>query len=124
LYKSLASLAVKMDVDVGRVKVIIVYSKLGGKARCVAKFRPGVPVAVLTPSPRVKRQCYSMLKRCYTYVVDMLKDTKKLNKEVINEYCIAGIARVGLGFILCGSGVVHANVGQKLLNCNILSNFF
>ena len=50
-YKSLASLAVKMDVDVGRAKAIIVYSETGAKARCVAKFRPGVPVAVLTPSP-------------------------------------------------------------------------
>jgi pyruvate kinase len=62
-YKSLASLAVKMDVDVGRAKAIIVYSESGAKARCVAKFRQSVPVAVLTLSPRVERQCYGMLKR-------------------------------------------------------------
>jgi pyruvate kinase len=101
-YESLASSAVKTAVDVG-AKAIIVYSESGATARRVAKFRPSVPVAVLTPSPRVARQCFGMLKGCYAYVVDTLEDTEKLNEEVMNECRIAGIARVGDPVvILCG----------------------
>ena len=101
-YESLASSAVKTAVDVG-AKAIIVYSESGATARRVAKFRPGVPVAVLTPSARVARQCFGMLKGCYAYVVDTLEDTEKLNEEVMRECCIAGIAKVGDPVvILCG----------------------
>jgi pyruvate kinase len=101
--ESLASSAVKTAVDVG-ARAIIVYSESGATARRVAKFRPGVPVAVLTPSARVARQCFGMLKGCYAYVVDSLEDTEQLNAEVMRECRIAGIARVGDPVvILCGT---------------------
>ena len=101
--ESLASSAVKTAVDVG-AKAIIVYSESGATARRVAKFRPGVPVAVLTPSARVARQCFGMLKGCYAYVVDSLEDTENLNMEVMRECRIAGIAKVGDPVvILCGT---------------------
>jgi pyruvate kinase len=101
--ESLASSTVKTAVDVG-AKAIIVYSDSGDTARRVAKFRPGVPIAVLTPSAQVARQCFGTLKGCYAYVVDSLEDTEKLNVEVMRECRIAGIAKVGDPVvILCGT---------------------
>jgi pyruvate kinase len=92
--ESLASSAVKTAVDVG-AKCIVVYSETGATARHVAKFRPSMPVAVLTPSSRVARQCFGILKGCYAYVVDSLEDTEKLNEEVMRECRLAGIAKFG-----------------------------
>ena len=101
--ESMASSAVKTAVDVG-AKCIVVYSESGATARHVAKFRPGMPVAVLTPSAQVARQCFGTLKGCYAYVVDSLEDTDKLNEEVMRECRIAGIAKVGDPVvIICGT---------------------
>lgn len=101
--ESMASSAVKTAVDVG-AKCIVVYSESGASARHVAKFRPGMPVAVLTPSAQVARQCFGTLKACYAYIVESLEDTVALNKEVIRECRVAGIAKVGDPVvILCGT---------------------
>jgi pyruvate kinase len=101
--ESIASSAVKTAVDVG-AKCIVVYSESGATARHVAKFRPGMPVAVLTPSAQVARQCFGTLKGCYAYVVDSLEDTDKLNEEVMRECRIAGIAKVGDPVVIvCGT---------------------
>ena len=101
--ESIASSAVKTAIDVN-AKAIIVMSESGNTARQVAKFRPGMPVAVLTPSAQVARQCFGTLKGCYAYVVDSLEDTDKLNEEVMRECRIAGIAKVGDPVvIICGT---------------------
>ena len=101
--ESLASSAVKTAVDTG-AKCIVVYSESGATARHVAKFRPGMPIAVLTPSAQVARQCFGTLKGCYAYVVDSLEDTEKLNEEVMRECRIAGIAKVGDPVVIvCGT---------------------
>ena len=92
--ESLASSAVKTAVDVG-AKCIVVYSETGTTARHVAKFRPGMPVAVLTPSAQVARQCFGTLKGCYAFVVNSLEETEKLTKEVMRECRVAGVANVG-----------------------------
>ena len=101
--ESIASSSVKTAVDVG-AKVIVVYSETGNTARHVAKFRPGVPLAVLTPSAQVARQCFGTLKGCYAYVVDSLEDTERLNQEVMRECRVAGIAKVGDPVVIvCGT---------------------
>ena len=92
--ESLASSAGKTAVDVG-AKCIVVYWESGASARHVAKFRPGMPVAVLTPSGQVARQCFGTLKACYAYIVESLEDTDALNKEVMRECRVAGIAQLG-----------------------------
>ena len=101
--ESIASSSVKTAVDVG-AKCIVVYSESGATARHVAKFRPGMPIAVLTPNPQVARQCFGTLKGCYAYVVDSLEDTEKLNKEVMRECRVAGVAKVGDPVVIvCGT---------------------
>jgi len=110
--ESLASSAVKTAVDVG-AKCIVVYSESGATARHVAKFRPGMPVAVLTPSAQVARQCFGMLKGCYAYVVDSLEDSETLNAEVIRECRVAGIAKPGDPIvIICGSTFGKGTINQ------------
>jgi pyruvate kinase len=101
--ESLASSAVKTAVDTG-AKCIIVYSESGATARSVAKYRPGMPVAVLTPSHQVARQCFGTLKGCYAFVVASLEDTEKLNAEVMRECRIAGVANPGEPIVVvCGT---------------------
>lgn len=110
--ESLASSAVKTAVDVG-AKCIVVYSESGATARHVAKFRPGMPVAVLTPSAQVARQCFGTLKGCYAYVVDSLEDTEKLNEEVMRECRVAGIAKAGDPVvIICGTTFGKGSTNQ------------
>mmetsp|Transcript_24456 Transcript_24456/g.41878 ORF Transcript_24456/g.41878 Transcript_24456/m.41878 type:complete len:536 (+) Transcript_24456:110-1717(+) len=113
--ESMASSAVKSAVDLG-AKCIIVYSESGATARHVAKFRPGMPVAVLTPSSRVARQCFGTLKGCYAYVVDSLEDTVMLNKEVMRECRVSGIAKVGDPVvILCGTSTGSGSTNQIMV---------
>jgi pyruvate kinase len=84
-------------------KVIVVYSESGNTARLIAKFRPAMPICVLTPSERVARQCFGLMKGCYAYVVDSLEDTHKLDKEVMRECRVANIASAGDPVVIvCG----------------------
>mmetsp|Transcript_2613 Transcript_2613/g.5321 ORF Transcript_2613/g.5321 Transcript_2613/m.5321 type:complete len:536 (+) Transcript_2613:110-1717(+) len=121
--ESLASSSVKTAVDIG-AKCIIVFSESGTTARHIAKFRPGMPIAVLTPSAQVARQCFGFLKGCYAFVVDSLEETVKLTEEVLRECRVAGIAKVGdpvviVSGVTFGSGatnqikVEYVQDGQK-----------
>ena len=108
----MASSAVKTAVDVG-AKCIVVYSESGASARHVAKFRPGMPVAILTPSAQVARQCFGTLKGCYAYLVDSLEDTEKLNEDVMRECRVAGIAKVGDPVVIvCGTTYGKGSTNQ------------
>ncbi|KAL7493614.1 hypothetical protein ACHAWT_005204 [Skeletonema menzelii] len=110
--ESLASSAVKTAVDVG-AKCIVVYSESGTTARHVAKFRPGMPIAVLTPSQQVARQCFGTLKGCYAYVVSSLEDPEKLNAEVMRECRIAGVAAPGEPVVIvCGTQIGSGSTNQ------------
>merc|ERR1719503_424032 len=59
--ESIASSAVKTAIDVG-AKAIIVCSESGATARQIAKFRPGMPIIVLTRNGSTARQCYGVVK--------------------------------------------------------------
>ena len=69
--ESIASSAVKTAIDV-KAKAIIVMSESGNTARQVAKFRPGMPVKVITTSPQVVRQSFGTLKGCTGHPVDSM----------------------------------------------------
>jgi pyruvate kinase len=100
--ESIASSAVKTAIDVD-AKVILVLSESGTTARQVAKFRPGMPVAVLTPSESVARQSFGILKGCYAFCVDSLEDTDALIAEVMSEIKSAGAAQEGDPIVIvCG----------------------
>lgn len=100
--ESIASSAVKTAIDIG-AKVIVVLSESGATARYIAKFRPGMPVAVLTPDQTVARQSFGILKGCYAFVVDSLEDIDAIIDEVTNEIRDAGVANEGDPIVIvCG----------------------
>ena len=90
----------------------MVLSETGATARAIAKFRPSVPIVVLTPSASVARQCNGILKGCYSFVVDSLEDTDAIVNEVNAEVVEAGVAKEGDLFVIaCGTlhGVGNTN---------------
>jgi pyruvate kinase len=109
--ESIASSAVKTAIDI-HAKLILVLSESGSTARHIAKFRPNMPIAVLTPSDSVARQCNGIMKGCYSFVVDSLEDTDAIVKEVNTEIVASKIAKEGdLFVIVCGT-----NHGQGATN--------
>jgi len=93
--ESIASSSVKTSIDIN-AKAIIVCSESGATATQVAKFRPGMPITVLTSTLRVARQCNGVLKGCRTKVLSNgMADTDYLVKEVIAEFIKTGVANPG-----------------------------
>lgn len=104
--ESIASSAVKTAIDV-KAKAIIVMSESGNTARQVAKFRPGMPVKVVTTSPQVARQCYGSLKGCSAYVVDSMEHEDEGTKQCMEELKAAGKASPGDSVV-----IVHGTVAK------------
>lgn len=101
--EALASSAVKSAIDID-AKIIVVLSESGTTARLVAKYRPQMPIAVLTPSYSVARQVNGIIKGCGAFVVKSLEDTTSIVTEVCNEISQTGFAREGDPFVVvCGT---------------------
>jgi pyruvate kinase len=92
--ESIASSSVKTSIDVS-AKAIIVCSESGATATQVAKFRPGMPITVLTSSTRVARQCNGVLKACKAKVLTDMADTDYAVKETIADFKKSGVAKSG-----------------------------
>jgi len=92
--ESIASSSVKTSIDIN-AKAIIVCSESGATATQVAKFRPGMPVTVLTSSARVARQCNGVLKGCKVKVLTSMADTDYRISETISEFKKTGVANAG-----------------------------
>jgi len=121
--ESIASSAVKTSIDIG-AKLILVLSESGSTARAIAKFRPSMPIAVLTPSPSVARQCNGILKGCYSFVVDSLEDTNAIVNEVNSEIVEAGVAKEGdLFVIVCGTNHGMGATNQVKVE-RVLTNYW
>lgn len=67
--ESIASSAAKTAFDV-KAKLIVVLTETGNTARLIAKYRPSVPVYVVTTAPFAARQCNGYLKNCTSKVVE------------------------------------------------------
>ena len=121
--ESLASSAVKTAIDIG-AKLILVLSESGASARAIAKFRPSMPIAVLTPSETVARQSNGILKGCYSFVVDSLENTNAIIEEVNTEIVASGVAKEGdLFVIVCGS--THGmGTNNQIKVERVLSNYW
>jgi len=92
--ESVASSAVKTAVDV-KAKAIIVCSESGTTATQVAKFRPGMPVKVLTTSATVARQCNGVLKGCDSDILPSLEATDKIVQDTIDSFKSSGLCSPG-----------------------------
>lgn len=92
--ESIASSAVKTAIDVD-AKAIIVMSESGNTARQVAKFRPGMPIKVVTTSVQVANQCYGTLKGCSAITVDYMDQEDSAVDAIISELRSSGKAKAG-----------------------------
>lgn len=92
--ESIASSAVKTAIDV-YAKAIIVCSASGSTATQVAKFRPAVPIYVITSSDRVARQCCGVVRGATAIVIPDLQGMEDAIESTIksfvrNKMCTAG----------------------------------
>lgn len=92
--ESIASSAVKTAIDVN-AKAIIVCSESGATARQIAKFRPGMPVTVLTTHGHTARQCFGVLKGCTAKILHSTEDTDFVVGETIATFRKDKVANAG-----------------------------
>jgi len=105
--ESIASSAVKTAIDVN-AKAIIVMSESGNTARQVAKFRPGMPIKVITTSKRVACQCFGTLKGSTGHLVATMDDEDAMVKLIIDEMKAAGKTSAGDPYV-----IVHGTVAKS-----------
>ena len=79
--ESVASSACSTAVDVGAV-CIIVLTTTGNTARMVAKYKPSVPVIVMTPSQQVANQCQGYMKNMKCVAVPSSSDIEMPRDQV------------------------------------------
>lgn len=97
--ESIASSAVKTASDVN-AKIILVFSHSGNVARLISKYRPAMPICVLTPSDRVARQTFGILKGAYAFIVDATEANDVLIRDTCDAVRKAGVANVGDAYVL------------------------
>jgi pyruvate kinase len=72
--EAIASSAVKTALDMD-AKMLVVLTESGNTARMVAKYRPKMPILVLTPSKHVAQQCFGLLRGTECRVVGSMMGT-------------------------------------------------
>jgi len=75
--EAIASSAVKTVIDMG-AKLLVVLTETGRTARLVAKYRPAVPLLVLTADPEIARQCEGLLRGCRAKVMGSMMGTNSI----------------------------------------------
>lgn len=104
--ESIASSSVKTAIDI-RAKAIICCSKSGNTARQIAKFRPGMPVVVLTKIDGVARQCSGVLKGVQTMIVSNNEETTVYIDKVVEVLKEKGILTAGDAMV-----IVHGTMSK------------
>jgi len=97
--ESVASSAVKTAIDI-KAKAIIVCTESGATAAQVAKFRPSMPIVVITVHPTTARQCYGILKGVDSRLMESIEDTDSVVAKTIEDFKEAGKASTGDNFVL------------------------
>ena len=92
--ESVASSAVKTAWDV-KAKALVVLTESGTTARFVAKYRPSMPIMVVTSNAAVARQASGYYKNCACTVVPSLGETDAIIKDAIAWTVDRGIAAKG-----------------------------
>ena len=92
--ESICSSAVKSAWDL-QATLICVLTETGNSARMIAKYRPNVPIMVLTPSPSVARQCTGYMKNCVSVVLPSTHGAEALLLKAISDAKEKGIVKVG-----------------------------
>ena len=75
--ESVASSAVKTAWDT-KAKFIVVLTETGRTARLIAKYRPKMPILVLTANATIANQCQGYVKNCHAKVLPSLAGTEAI----------------------------------------------
>ena len=92
--ESVAYSAASTAVDTG-AKLIIVLTESGFTARMVAKYKPAVPIMVITANAKVASQCTGFLKNCRAKVIDSMQNTQAIVQSALAEARDAGLGKEG-----------------------------
>jgi len=114
--ESISSSAVKTCIDVN-AKAMIVLSETGKTVTQVAKFRPGVPIRVLTLSDTVARQCSGVLRGVTAKVLPRM-DADGIDtaiNDAITEFRNTGAAYAGDAIVVVSGTVSNQPGGTDLM---------
>jgi pyruvate kinase len=92
--ESVAYSACSTAIDV-KAKCIIVLTESGSTARLIAKYKPSVPVIVITTSQQVANQLNGTVKNCKSTVVESLADSQQLIAHGLKNAKTCGLAKEG-----------------------------
>ena len=92
--ESVASSAVKTALDIN-AKLIIVLSESGATAIQVAKYRPLVPIVVLTHSEQTARQIHGYVKGTRVEVISSDLSSEAALSSAITSYSGKGVLSTG-----------------------------
>jgi pyruvate kinase len=105
--ESIASSAVKTAIDINS-SCIIVCSESGATARFIAKYRPGMPVHVLTTCETVARQCNGILKGTDSRLLPCLAETDAVIKKTVTQLLESGDVKSGEPIV-----IVHGSTNKS-----------
>jgi pyruvate kinase len=106
--ESVASSAVKTSRDVS-AKIIICLTQTGNTARQIAKYRPNIPIFLLTATEIVARQSQGYLKGCHCEVAPpQLTTAEDLVKFGIERCKQTGYVKSG-EYVVCIHGSANAS---------------
>lgn len=75
--EAIASSAVKTCIDMG-AKMLVVLTETGRTPRLVAKYRPRIPILVLTSHPEIARQCEGVLRGTAACIMGSMMGTSSI----------------------------------------------
>jgi pyruvate kinase len=91
--------------------MLIVLTESGNTARLVAKYRPKMPILVMTPFPDTARQCQGYLKNCHSLVLGSMIGTESILMRGIEYGKQRGWVRPG-DHVVCLHGSKEAKSGS------------
>ncbi len=116
--EAVASSAVKTAIDVG-AKAILVCSESGNTARLVAKYRPPMPVLVLTATESVARQVQGLVRGLKCHVMGSMIGTEGIMHRAEDLLKDLGYAKSGDALVAV-HGVVDGVKGSTNL-CRVIT---
>jgi pyruvate kinase len=119
--ESVASSAVKTAWDT-KATLIVVLTESGKTARLIAKYRPSMPVLVITDKPETARQCEGYVKNCRTQVITCMQGTEAILQGALKTGKSLGWCKPGDN-VVCVHGTSEGSEGStNLLRVLIVGN--
>ena len=111
--EAVASSAVKTAMDID-AKMLVVLSESGSTARMVAKYRPEMPLLVLTGMAEVARQCKGYLRGTEVVAVGSMIGTDSVITRALDEGKKLGYVNTGDNVVVV-HGLQEATAGATNL---------